>query len=201
MLAGILSNDLLTGTQRQITYTYTFHANQVMATQSETQSLPGGVAVTTFNYDIAGNLTAVVNPLGHQTSFGNHNAFGLAGSQVDMNGVTTTYTYDSIGNLVAEIKNGRATTYAYNHDRQISTISSPDGSVVRYKYNAAGRLEQVGNALNDFANLAVDVPGNSVHSSSPRHYADINGSVPVAVGTTEFSSTIGLQRWYRENCV
>ena len=192
MLAGVLSDDLLTGAQRQITYTYTFHANRVMATQSETQSLPGGVAVTTFNYDTAGNLIAVVNPLGHPTSFGNHNAFGLAGSQVDMNGVTTTYTYDPIGNLVAESKNGRTTTYTYNHDRQISTISRSDGSVVRYQYNAAGRLEQVGNALNEYANLAIDVPGNSVHSSSPRRYAEINGTVPVAVDTTEFSSNTTL---------
>lgn len=111
---------------------------------------------------------------------------------VDLNGVTTSYTYDPRGNLLSATTNGRTTVYTYTHDRQISTISRPDGGVMRYKYNAAGRLESVGNALNEFANLAVDVPGNSVRASSPRQYADINGTVPVAVGTTEFSTATVL---------
>ncbi|MGK5070708.1 RHS repeat-associated core domain-containing protein [Janthinobacterium sp. RT4P48] len=86
----------------------------------------------------------------------------------------------------------RVTSYAYNHDRQVSSISYPEGSVARYQYNAAGRLEYIGNALNEFAHLAVDVPGNKVRTSSPRHSAALNGTVPVAVATTEFSSTTVL---------
>jgi RHS repeat-associated protein len=120
------------------------------------------------------------------------NSLGLPATYVDLNGVTTSYTYDARGSLLSETTNGRTTVYTYTHDRQISTISSPDGSVARYKYNPAGRLKQVGNALNEYANLAIDVPGNSVRSSSPRHYAEINGTVPVAVDTTEFSSTTAL---------
>ncbi|WP_080753198.1 RHS repeat-associated core domain-containing protein [Janthinobacterium lividum] len=188
-LASVISTDLHVGTQRQINYTYTFHTNRVLATQIVKESLPNSEAQTTYNYDTAGNLISLINPLGHQVSFGGYNALGLATSKIDINGITTAYSYDSIGNLLAEIKNGRTITYAYNHARQVSTISSPDGSMVRYKYNAAGRLESVGNALNEFTNLAIDVPANSLRASSPRHYAEINGTVPVAVATTDFSST------------
>ncbi len=160
-----------------------------MNSQTLSQTLPGGVvATTTIQYDTAGNVTSVTNPLGQVESWSGYNGLGQPSTYVDMNGVTTTYVYDTKGGLLSESKNGRVTSYAYNHDRQVSSISYPDGSATRYQYNAAGRLEYVGNALNEFAHFAVDVPGNSVQTSSQRNLAQVNGAVPVAVATTDFSS-------------
>lgn len=184
--------DLTTGAQRIRNYSYVLHANFGVAKKTISEQLADGIATTVVNYDVAGNITSIVNPLNQTESWSGYNGLGRPSTYVDINGVTTSYTYDPRGNMLSQSTSGRTTTYTYNHDRQISTINSPDGSVARYKYNAAGRLEQVGNALNEFANLAVKVSGNSVRSSSPRQYAQINGTVPVAVGTTEFSSTTVL---------
>ena len=185
-------SDALSGSQRVMQYAYTFHGNESIASKIISESLPSGPATYTSTYDLSGNLISHTNPLGQAGTWGNYNGLGLPMTYVDFNGVTTSFTYDPRGNMLSKITNGRTITYTYNHDRQISTISNPDGNVVRYQYNAAGRLEQVGNALSEFANLTVDVPGNSVRTSSPRHFADINGTVPVAVGTTEFSSATVL---------
>ncbi|KKO65365.1 putative deoxyribonuclease RhsC [Janthinobacterium sp. KBS0711] len=185
-------SDVLSGSQRVTQYAYSFHGNEAIASRTASESLPSGAATYTSIYDLLGNLTSRTNPLSQIESWANYNGLGLPMTYVDLNGVTTSYTYDPRGNLLSATTNGRTTVYTYTHDRQISTISRPDGGVMRYKYNAAGRLESVGNALNEFANLAVDVPGNSVRASSPRQYADINGTVPVAVGTTEFSTATVL---------
>ncbi|MEX0141164.1 RHS repeat protein [Massilia sp. LMS1-1-1.1] len=191
-LASIISSDLRVGGQRQINYTYTFHANRVLATQIVKKALPSSEAQTTYNYDGSGNLISIINPLGHQVSLGGYNALGFATSKIDINGIATTYSYDSIGNLIAESKNGRTVTYTYNHARQVSTINYPDGRIDRFQYSASGRLEYIGNALGELARVAVDVPSNSVRVSSPLHHADIIGSQPVAVPAGELSSTTQL---------
>ncbi|MED5596113.1 RHS repeat-associated core domain-containing protein [Janthinobacterium sp. P210006] len=185
-------SDVLSGSQRVLQYTYNFHGNEAIASSTVSESLPSGAATYTSTYDLSGNLISRTNPLGQVETWGNYNGLGLPMTYVNLNGVTTSYTYDPRGNMLSQNTNGRTTAYTYNHDRQISTISNSDGSVLRYKYNAAGRLESVGNALNELVNLAVDVPGNSVRNSSPRQYAQLNGTVPVAVGTTDFSATTVL---------
>ncbi|MFZ4877240.1 RHS repeat-associated core domain-containing protein [Janthinobacterium sp. Mn2066] len=188
-LANVIRTDLTTGVQQAISYDYTFHPNNTIASLTRSEALPDGIATQVIHYDANGNITSVVNPLGQTSTWSDYNGLGRPSTYVDINGVTTNYTYDARGSLLSQTTNGRTTTYTYNHDRQVSTISYPDGSGTRYQYNPAGRLEYVGNAVGEYARMAVDVPGNSVRASSPRHYAEINGTVPIAVGTTEFSST------------
>ena len=43
-----------------------------------------------------------------------------------------------------------------------------DGRVDRSRYNAAGRLELVGNALGEYVRYAFDVPSNTLTTSSAR---------------------------------
>lgn len=192
LVTKLTRTDLTSGTQTISNIAYGFRSNFLMESQSISQQLPGGVATVTIRYDAAGNVSSITNPLNQVESWSGYNGLGQPSIYIDLNGVTTTYNYDVKGLLLSESKNGRTTNYAYNNDRQISLISYPDGSVARYQYNAAGRLEYVGNAVGESTRMAVDVPGNSVRTSSPRHYAEINGTVPVAVGTTEFSSTTVL---------
>src|SRR5450830_871476 len=183
--------DIISGSQKEKKYEYNFLTGAFSKINSEI--LPEGIFKEIINYDAAGNISTVTNDLNQQSSWSNYNGLGLPGKYVDINGTVTTYQYDELGNVLSlTIGGGRTTRFTYTNDNQISTISYPDGRVTRYQYNAAGRLEYVGNAVGEYAQMTVDVPGNSVRTSSPRHYAEINGTVPVAVGTTEFSSNTVL---------
>lgn len=155
---------------------------------SASEMLPEGTATTTVNYDTSGNLASIVNPLNHVSAWHNYNGLGLPASVVDANGVTTSYTYNTRGNLLTQTAQGRTTTYTYNHDRQVATITYPSGSVTRYQYNAAGRLEYVNTGAGEPTHMAVDMASNSLRTSAARHYAEFNGGTPYAVGSTEFSS-------------
>ena len=177
----------MTGVENTTNYNYTFHPNNMIASRTMSKILPEGTATTVINYDGNGNVTSHVNPLDQIDSWSGYDGLGRPATHVDINGVTTSYTYDARGSVLTTTTDNRTTSYTYNHDRQISTISSPDGNIVRYQYNAAGRLESVGNALGEIARMAVNMSDNSVRATSPRHYAEFQGSVPVAAATTEFS--------------
>jgi RHS repeat-associated protein len=195
-LASETATDLLTGSQRKFEYQYTYHPSGVTNTYTVNQTLADAISSTIYAYDSAANLISVTNALGHQVKYSGYNGRGFPGRMVDENGVATDYTYDEKSNLLTTEKRliggVRTTTYTYNHARQPSTIAYLDGSMARYQYNAAGRLESVGDALGEVARIAVNITDNTVQTSSPRHYAEINGTVPVAVGTTDFSSTTAL---------
>lgn len=183
--------DILSGTEIKTLYEYHFTVGSF--SKSTAKVLPEGTFKKTNNYDAFGNISSITNELNQITNWSDYNGLGLPGKRIDINGLITTYQYDELGNTVSMTADGsRVTKFTYTNDRQISTISYPDGNVTRYKYNTAGRLEYIGNALNEFSRTAVDVPSNSVRASSPRQYAEISGTVPVAVTTTEFSSTTVL---------
>ena len=192
-LSGATQNDLRTGAQRQTTYGYTFQYGGVLSQTTETVSLPGTTATTTVNYDAAGNISSSVNALGQQTMYSNYNALGFAGRITDANGVTTDLAYDAKSNLtsstVAVSGGSRTTSYSYNNARLPTDIASADGRVDRLRYNAALRLEYVGNAAGEYVHLAYDMPSNTKSTTSSRNVPSLSGSTPVANGAGSFSST------------
>ena len=184
--------DLRTGTQRQVTYAYGFHANGQIASKTATRTLPAGTAVTTWTYDTAGNLASLTNPLGHATAWSGYSGLGQPGSMIDANGVTTAYTYDAKGNPATETRQlaggWRTTTYTYNNDRQLKIAAMPGGRMAQFDYAASGRLQASGNALNQWVGYGFDVPGNTSATSSERHTPALSGSTPVATAAGQFSA-------------
>ncbi len=182
-------DDLKTGKQKKLYFAYTFHPAGTVATRKVMQALPDGLAVTTYTYDRRGNLTALMNPLGHKETWSGYDGMGRARRHIDANGVATVYVHDAMGRVLSATEDGsRVTAYTYHQGTQISSISYPDGSMARYRYNAAGRLDHVGNALGEFQHLAMDVEGNSLRASAALHSADVQGGVPRAVTVGEASS-------------
>ncbi|MDP3224540.1 MAG: RHS repeat domain-containing protein, partial [Rubrivivax sp.] len=123
---------------RQVTYAYTFHANKSIATLVSTRSLPGGqTGVTTFSYDSLGNLSSVVNALGHQVTYSNYNGLGRPQRITDANGVSTDLGYDAKGNLTSAAQllpsGTRTTTVSYNNNRQVTDVAYASGVVERYR--------------------------------------------------------------------
>ena len=192
-LASESRSDLRTGAQRQVTYGYTYQPNGLMATMTITRSLPVGSATTTYTYDSVGNLASVANPLGQQVSWSFYNGLGLPGRMTDANGVVTDYAYDPNGNLNSATKylsgGNRVTTYYHDHDHHLTDITHSSGRIDRFRYNAASRLEYVGNALNEFVHYGFDVPSNTSTLVSDRNVPGVSGTTPVANAAGQFLST------------
>lgn len=191
-VASVTWTDLTNGATRQTTYAYTFHANKGIASVVASRAVPGGTADTTIAYDTLGNVVSVTNPLGHVSTMSNYNGLGLAGRSTDANNVITDFTWDAKGNLSSQVaylpSGNRTTTFTSNNNRQVTDVFLPTGAVSRFRYNAATRLTQVGNALNEFVNLDVDVPNRTDRTRSARSVPSVSGSTPVGTLSGEFSS-------------
>lgn len=194
-VAGQTETDLKPGGgTRSTTYSYTLNGNGTLASVATTRISPSqGNATSTIAYDSAGNQVASTNALGHIVSWLNFNALGQYGRMVDANGVATDFTYDTKGNLgssTVQLPSGaRTTTYLYDNNRRVTDVMSPDGSVARMRYNAAGRLYRRGNAANEFAQTDFDPVSTITTTYSDRHSPSFNGQVPVASYAGLFRST------------
>ncbi len=188
-LSDITLTDIATGAKRQTGYAYSFHGNGVLASETVTQALPSGPAVTTHNYDSAGNLASTVNALNQTEKWLDYDGLGQPGTHVDQNGIETRFTYNANGTLATIMETGsRITRLEYNHRGQPTAITLPSGQVTRYRYNAAGRLESVGNALAEYAHRGVDIAGNKVFQESPRRIPTLSGGGPIGADDGVFSA-------------
>lgn len=185
--------DVNSGQQRQTDYAYNLRSNQTWASRSETIKLPNSSATKTFVFDTAGNLISITNPLNFVESWSTFNGLGLPSQYTDVNGVVTTYQYDAKGLLQSATVNGNlTTTWSYTHDRQISTVTYPDGHVSRFTYNVSGRITDIGNALNEYTHVDINISDKSKRVSTPRNIAVPSANSVVAVSNGEFSHTTKL---------
>lgn len=121
-----------------------------------------------FNYDSAGYLEGVTDPLGRSATFA-RDTMGRVTQQTLPDGRAIGYSYDSSGNLIAVTPPGRpahgftysnvdqaatyvapqigsttsTTKYAYNRDRQLISVSQPGGTKIALSYDAVGRAAAV----------------------------------------------------------
>ena len=123
-----------------------------------------GARKTTYAYDSKGRLTSVTDPLGLKTTY-THDSDNNLLTQTLPDGRVTAYAYDSNGNLKSLTTPGGQqhlfqyssvnfpsqytppaesgvgpSLYSYNADRDVTKITRPDGTSIRYSYDAAGRL-------------------------------------------------------------
>jgi len=124
---------------------------------------------SSFAYDAQGRLASITDSADRVTTF----AYDLAGRvsrETLPDGRVIDYTYDANGNLTSVTPPGRprhgfaynavdlqqeyappvvsgvaapATRYAYNLDKQLTSITRPDSRVVQFGYDAGGRLATV----------------------------------------------------------
>ncbi|HET9531618.1 MAG TPA: RHS repeat-associated core domain-containing protein [Blastocatellia bacterium] len=120
---------------------------------------------STFAYNPEGFLSSITDSLGRVTSY-SYDAAGHISQQTLPDGRAVNYTYDNNGNLASITPPGRPahvfaytpvdllsmytppdvgaganqTLYLYNLDRQLDTITRPDGQIISLGYDSAGRL-------------------------------------------------------------
>lgn len=68
--------------------------------------------ITTFAYDVSGNLAQVTNALGHVSQITSHDLSGRPLTLVDANSALTTLVYDVRGRLLSQDMAGRLTQYS-----------------------------------------------------------------------------------------
>ena len=192
-LSSVTIDDLIDGGQRKTDYAYTFYGNGAISSRSVTTTLNGNPATTTINYDVLGNTVSFFNALRQPEYWSGHNGLGLPSSHIDLNNITTSYSYDAVGNLTSttqQLPNGNITVLrSYDHDRHLTDITYPDGRVERYRYTASGWLSSIGNARSEFIQISVDAANRTKRISSPRHVPYLNGLKPSARAEGEFSTT------------
>jgi RHS repeat-associated protein len=200
--------DTATGVQRVTTFGYTASPTGTIASRTVTLTLPGGDAVASYVYDSYGNLLAESNPMGHVTSYSLFNGMGQPRRVTDPNGVVTDLAYNPNGTLASQTAyvNGgsRVTTYAYDHAGNLTDVAYANGKVDRIRYKNFERVEFTGNALNEFAQVAYDVPTLTQTTSSARNTPALSGSTPVAAAGGQFSAvtrfdSLGRKREERGN--
>ncbi len=197
LLAARTVSDLVSGVSRRTDYSYVHYASGVIAEVQSAELLANGsTRRTVASFDTGGNLVRVTNPAGHTSQYSGHDGLGRATQMSDPNGVLTSYTYGDSGLLLStttQLASGnRTTSITYNALGQPTDIARPDGSIERRRYNGAGRVTQVGNALNEFSTIAFDLATRTWTTTSPRLLPQWSASTLSGQPTSDFKSTVVL---------
>ncbi|TQV79449.1 RHS repeat protein [Exilibacterium tricleocarpae] len=145
-------------------YTY----NAVGLVTSEDGPRTDVADTTSYSYDAHWNMRSITDALGHTTQLQDYNSRGLPGKIIDANGVETLLTYHVRGWLASSTvkhPSGNAaldavTRYDYDEAGNRTQVTSPDGSVLRYEYDANSRLTGIASGLDGRIEYTLDAAGN-----------------------------------------
>ena len=169
------------GTLLPAQFAYDTHGRLSMVTQ--------GTRKTAFTYNTAGFLASVTDPLGLTNTF-TYDADGHVLTTTLADGRILHFAYDANGNLTnltppgktahayayntvnfpssytpPVISGASATTYAYDKDQRLTTITRPDTKTIKLNYDTAGRLNQVV-APTETVNFAYNATTGNLASAS-----------------------------------
>jgi RHS repeat-associated protein len=116
--------------------------------------------VTAYTYHPTyGYLTSVTYPNGTLT-YDSYDANHNVGSMIDLNGVTTTYTYDYADRVKTITVGSAVTTYAYDALGNIDYATLPAGNRIDYEYDTSNRVIKITDALGSYIYYEYDGEGN-----------------------------------------
>ncbi|MBI2777369.1 MAG: RHS repeat protein [Chloroflexi bacterium] len=142
----------------QYTTTFTYDG----ADRVRTTTAPLG-AVTTVDYDLAGNRTAIIDANLQSTSF-EYDAANHLTAVVDPLARRTTYAYDETGNLVMRTDaNTHLTTYAYDLASRLVTQTQPMGRVWTYEYDPDGNVTKVVDPIASATPTTIDYQSTATY--------------------------------------
>jgi RHS repeat-associated protein len=133
-----------------------------------------------FTYDNANELTAVTGSRTESYSYDlNGNRTGTGYHTTVMNEMSTspgnTYTYDNAGNMISDNNGTTITTYSYDYENRLTTVTTGGTVVATYTYNALG--QRIG--VKDSGTQTWTVYDGPSADATP--YADFNGSGSMTV--------------------
>ncbi|WP_180268865.1 DUF6531 domain-containing protein [Streptomyces sp. Ru87] len=185
---------------------WTFDADGRLKTETDPRGNEAGVDAakytTTYDYDAAGNLKQIIDPLGHTQKF-DYDELGQQTAATNQNdkttrteydelgriklvtapdGGTTSYTYDAAGNVEARVDdNQHTTTYDYDDANRLKSVTDPLQRTIHYGYDADGNRETVTNARGVVSTSAHDALGRPTSTTYSDETPDVT-TVYDAVG-------------------
>lgn len=133
---------LTSATDNGGTINYTYYPDRKV----KNITAPGGV-VTSMQYaDAARNQTQLSDPSAGTINY-TYNALGQIKTKTDARGRLTTYTYLPDGRTDNFVTPEGTTTYAYDTNKQLTGISSPNSISRSYTYDSNGRVSTLGETI------------------------------------------------------
>ena len=136
-------------------------------TRGQLTSIQQSARRTDFGYNSSGLIERITDPLSRSVSF-LYDKAGRVTQQTLSDGRLINFTYDANGNITSvtppsrpshafawtlrddqqqytppSVPGAGATQYAYNRDRQLTSVLRPDGQSIALSYDAAGRLKSL----------------------------------------------------------
>ena len=121
--------------------------------------------ITTFEYNVQGNLSKTTNALFQETKITNYNVHGQPLTIVDVNDTITTLAYDARRRLLTRTVDGQTTTFERDSVGNITKTTLPNGSFLVNEYDDAQRLIAVEDNLSNRIEYLLDRQGNIVRES------------------------------------
>jgi len=125
---------------------------------------------TAFSYSTSGALTAITNPVSQKTSVTSNTGGGLPLTVVDPNGVTPNLAYDELLRLISstvvlsakgKTQVTQTTSYGYDPEDDLTSITQPDGSALTYTYDDAHRLTAISDLFGQKVSYTLDLLGDA----------------------------------------
>ena len=96
--------------------------------------------VTRLSYDENDNLLSLVNALGHELTFSQHDALGRPTRITDANGVTMALAYNALGQVVRRALGEQVTEAVYDLLGNLAQSKTPLGGAIQRTYDSFHRM-------------------------------------------------------------
>ncbi|HVX60439.1 MAG TPA: Calx-beta domain-containing protein, partial [Pirellulales bacterium] len=165
------------------TYAYDIMNRLTSVTQP---AVAGQSPVTSYQYDADGEVTKTIDPLLRiQTE--SYDGLGRLASEVDFTGVTTSYSYDLLSQMVHSVETGGtltagATTNVYDNLGRLTSTTDAKGGVTSFGYDLVGNRTSLTDSVGNTSSWQFDglnrVTEESLPTNGTRTYQyDLNGNL------------------------
>jgi RHS repeat-associated protein len=110
----------------------------------------------------AGDLKAVINPLGHRSLWLQYDANGRPLQISDANGALISLSWHPRGWLISRSIDGASTRFDYDPNGNVKRVSQPGGSYLDFRYDGLNRLVALSDALGNRVEYTLDSDGNRI---------------------------------------